>query len=216
MHSIPRRSPAAPALRPFRQLWLHGIDWGEAPTDRLFFALFPSPAAAATIAAQAHRLRTHHGLEGDPLLTHRFHVSLHHLGDYFGLPPGLVATAREAATAMALASFDVSFDRALSFRRNAPTRPLVLRSRSDDEPLKRFHQDLRLALIKAGIGHYASRRFTPHVTLLYDAREVAEQKIDAVRWTVREFVLVHSLIGQTEHRILGRWALRVPTPLAAE
>jgi RNA 2',3'-cyclic 3'-phosphodiesterase len=27
------------------------------------------------------------------------------------------------------------------------------------------------------------------------------------RWHVDELVLIHSLVGHTEHRVLGRWAL---------
>jgi RNA 2',3'-cyclic 3'-phosphodiesterase len=48
-------------------------------------------------------------------------------------------------------------------------------------------------------------QYEPHVTLLYDDRCVAEQAVDTVRWTVREFVLVHSLHGQGRYVFLGRW-----------
>jgi len=61
------------------------------------------------------------------------------------------------------------------------------------------------ALAKAGVG---ARQSTPHLTLLYDARRVDEQPIDPIRWTVREFVLVHSLLGQTRYIPLGKWPLR--------
>jgi hypothetical protein len=44
---------------------------------------------------------------------------------------------------------------------------------------------------------------TLHVTLLYDKRVVDEQPI-----TVREFVLVRSLHGQTRHTDVARWQLR--------
>ena len=49
--------------------------------------------------------------------------------------------------------------------------------------------------------------YEPHLTLLYDDRCVAEQAIDIVSWTVREFVLVHSLHGQGRYVMLGRWPL---------
>ncbi len=48
----------------------------------------------------------------------------------------------------------------------------------------------------------------PHVTLLYDSRLVPEQPVEPVRWTVTEFVLVHSHQGLGRHEELGRWALR--------
>jgi 2'-5' RNA ligase len=46
------------------------------------------------------------------------------------------------------------------------------------------------------------------VTLLYDERGIAEHAIEPVSWTVREFVLVHSLRGQSKYIPLGRWPLR--------
>jgi len=46
------------------------------------------------------------------------------------------------------------------------------------------------------------------VTLLYDDCSVAEQAVETICWTAREFVLVHSLIGQTLHVPLARWPLR--------
>jgi 2'-5' RNA ligase len=46
------------------------------------------------------------------------------------------------------------------------------------------------------------------MTLLYDDRSVAEQAVETIGWTAREFVLVHSLLGQTRHIPLGRWPLR--------
>jgi 2'-5' RNA ligase len=38
--------------------------------------------------------------------------------------------------------------------------------------------------------------------ILLEARAV-----EPIRWTVREFVLVHSLLGQTRHVPLARWSL---------
>ncbi|MNL66559.1 hypothetical protein D3C87_1910460 [compost metagenome] len=51
------------------------------------------------------------------------------------------------------------------------------------------------------------KSFTPHVTMLYDRRLVAEQGIEPVRWTVGGFTLIHSLLGRTEHIPLARWTL---------
>ena len=44
--------------------------------------------------------------------------------------------------------------------------------------------------------------------MLYDGASVAPQQVEAVEWTVREFVLVHSLIGANlPYTILQRWPL---------
>ena len=49
---------------------------------------------------------------------------------------------------------------------------------------------------------------TPHLTLLYDRRKLEEQPIDEIGWSVRDFVLIHSLYGLSRHVPLGRWPLR--------
>ena len=52
------------------------------------------------------------------------------------------------------------------------------------------------------------RRWMPHITLLYDGRGIGEHVVEPVRWTVKELVLVHSLLGQSRYIPLGRWSLR--------
>lgn len=70
-----------------------------------------------------------------------------------------------------------------------------------------FQRELGVAMKKVGLGQWVDSPFTPHVTMLYDEHEVAEQVVDAIGWTATEFVLVHSLLGQTRHVPLGRWPL---------
>ena len=50
--------------------------------------------------------------------------------------------------------------------------------------------------------------FTPHVTLLRDAKSAKAQKIDPIKWRVQDFVLIQSLLGKTTHIHLGRWPLK--------
>jgi 2'-5' RNA ligase len=105
---------------------LPGFDIAPEPTDRLFFAIFPDVDAAARITLLARHLRGEHGLTGTPLAMDRFHVTLHHLGDFVGLPRDIVVRAGEAAAAVTMPPFDISFDRAMSFRVGPTKRPLVL------------------------------------------------------------------------------------------
>jgi RNA 2',3'-cyclic 3'-phosphodiesterase len=49
---------------------------------------------------------------------------------------------------------------------------------------------------------------TPHVTLTYHGCRLEEQPIDPICWTIRDFVLVLSLIRRTKYVELGRWQLR--------
>jgi 2'-5' RNA ligase len=93
--------------------------------------------------------------------------------------------------------FRVVFDRVMSFRNGA----LVLRG--DDGLIGLEILQQRLSDVLDGRPRQA-RRFTPHMTLLRDSRLVDERPIEPIGWTVREFVLVHSLLGRTRHRHLVR------------
>ncbi|WP_457282778.1 2'-5' RNA ligase family protein [Polaromonas sp. P5_D5] len=187
---------------------LPGFDDTPAPTDRLFFALFPDAETAERIAQCARQLRTEHGLHGAPLKTGRFHITLHHLGDYAGLPQGVVDMAGQAAAAVKSQPFSVTFDRAASFSSSPRNRPFVLRGDAGLADLMAFQRALGIEMTKAGLGRWAKPAYTPHVTLLYDDRAVAEQVVEPITWTAGEFILVRSLIGQTLHVPLARWPLR--------
>lgn len=182
------------------------------PTDRLFFAVLPDTAAAERITQLARHLRGEHGLQGRPLEVERLHLSLQGLGDHVGMPSQLVECASQAAAKVALPSFSASFDRVLSFagKSHRPgSRALVMTSSEGLAGLQMLYKTLTVALQTAGALRRAAASFTPHVTLLYDRQRVAERTIEPVGWTVREFVLVHSLVGQNRpYTLLGRWPLR--------
>jgi RNA 2',3'-cyclic 3'-phosphodiesterase len=185
-----------------------GSDPAAKITDRLFFAIFPEAAAAARIARLARQLRGEHGLKGKPLETQRLHVTLHHLGDYAGLPRDIVAASVEAAATVAMSPFEVSFDRALSFPDRPANRPFVLRGGDGVGALGALQRTLGAALGRAGLAAgRAEPPYTPHVTLLYDDSLVAERPVETVAWTVCEFVLVHSLLGRKLYVPLARWPL---------
>lgn len=177
------------------------------PTDRLFFAVFPDDAASETIARLAEDIGRQHGLRGAALKRERLHVTLHHLGDYAGLPAAVVEEARCAAANVVATPFEVTFDHVKSFSGRAQKNPCVLAGTQADTPLQRLRRQLGECLIQAGLGKQVTREFTPHVTLRYETALLPEQTIAPIAWMVREFVLVHSLLGKTEHRIVQRWSL---------
>ena len=190
------------------QFSMAGFDDAPKLTDRLFFAIFPDTPTAARIAQFAQYLRTEHGLKGRPLETGRFHITLHHLGDYSGLRQDIVETAIKAAATVVAAPFEVALDRTLSFSTRGGNRPFVLRGSDGVVALTAFQRTLGAALDRAGLGGSRTKpQYTPHVTLLYDDALIAERPCDAVAWRVREFVLVHSLLGRTVHLPLARWPL---------
>jgi 2'-5' RNA ligase len=177
---------------------------------RLFFAPYPDPdTAAAQIAPLASRLRSSLRLHGKILRTERFHVTLHHLGDFAGLPESTVAAARAAAASRRHPPFELAFDRAASFgKRRGSNNAFVLQGEGADvQAVTEFRRILGDAMRKRGLKPASS--FTPHVTPLHDDQVVPAQPVaPTVRWTAREFVLVHSLIGEGVHIVLGRWTLK--------
>ena len=102
--------------------------------------------------------------------------------------------------------FEVSFDRTASFRGRPDNRPFVLIGEKGLRRLQSFRQMLGAAMARRGLRRLANTNFTPHVTLLYDARSVDEYPIEPIDWTVTEYVLVRSLNG---HEHLVRWPLWV-------
>ncbi len=185
------------------------------PTDRLFFALFPSGEAIPQIVKTSQNLRNEHGLTGKSLSNDRFHVTLHHVGDYAGgLPSGLVETVQDVASKIEMPAFDVTFDRAMSFAGSPRNKPFVLRGNEPHDgglaALMAFQKSFYLAMCRAGLqGPRANAKFAPHVTLMYDSQGVPEQAVEPISWSAHDFVLVHSLLGQTKHIHLGRWPLTV-------
>lgn len=192
------------------QLSLPGFDSVGAlrSTDRhhLFFAILPDSDTAARIERLARQLHTEHGLKRKLLRTERFHVTLHSIGTYPGFPRHIASWAQAAAATVAMPAFDVVFDHAGSFRRKAGDRPFVLFG-GDVAALKELHAVLGTTLEKAGFKCNPTSSFTPHVTLLYDRCEVDERVVEPVRWTAREFVLMDSLVGKSQHVPLARWPL---------
>jgi RNA 2',3'-cyclic 3'-phosphodiesterase len=191
------------------QASLPGFDPPPTLHDSLFFAILPDAPAASRIAQLTEQLRSTHGLKGKTLQTDHFHVTLHHLGNYAGLPPHVVAMAREvgASVADAMRSFELAFDQVGSFSSRPRNCPLVLRGGGGLVALMAFQQALGVPLKTTAARHWLKPAYTPHLTLLYDDRHVSLQGIEPVGWRARELVLVHSLVGQGRHVYLGRWPL---------
>ena len=176
--------------------------------DALFFALFPDGSTAQRIADLALEERTRHGLHGTPLATPRFHVTLHFLGEYAGLPATMVAKAISAGNRMAAVPFALAFDQVLSFRGRPGNRPCVLCGGGDKaQALQAFRWQLGEALVQAGFAP-PEADYEPHVTLLYDGEGVGCHAVDSIGWDAGEFVLVHSLRGRNQYLPLARWPLQ--------
>jgi 2'-5' RNA ligase len=180
-----------PARRPRRK-------FGVSQKDRIFLACLPDGETAARIHALAEQLKREKGFKGTLILPEHLHVTLFHLGDWAAFPEEVVRLATEAAG-------QVTFRRAESFRNRTGIYPFVLTG--DVAQWKVLHTGLGAALKKAGLGAATQSEFKPHVTLLRDELRAPPFVIEPISWTVKDFVLVHSLLGKTTHVHLGRWHL---------
>lgn len=187
------------------QLGLPGFD-PPTPTDRLMFLLYPDRTTAERIGDAARVLKERLGLRGALLQTERLHVTLHHLGDYVGVPRDVVGKGVSAGDALTASPFEVKFDRAVSFANRPGANPFTLQGGEGLGALIGFQKALGETM--AGAALRPDRSFTPHVTLLYDALIAPEQLIAPISWTVDRFALVQSKLGQTRHLILREWMLR--------
>jgi 2'-5' RNA ligase len=177
------------------------------PTDRLFFAVRPDASATAQAVTLTDTLFAAHGLSGRRLHARNLHVSLHHVGDFAGVPHDVLARALAAGDGLRHAPVAIRFDRAGSFVRRHRTLPLVLRGGGQVIPVIAFQHALGEAMARQGFRHVSSAHYTPHMTLLYDPRYVEAKAVTPVEWMAREFVLIRSLIGKARHEVLGRWGL---------
>lgn len=174
-------------------------------TDRLLFLVYADPSAAAAAVEIGCGLREEYGLHGSPILPRHIHSTLWRVCDDFSPPPpALVATLTTCANRVSLPAFRVSFDRVESFIGGA----LVLRGEEGVIGLELLYEKLAAALcIKR------TKSFVPHVTLLRDKHHLLpSMPTEPIEWTVSEFVLVHSLLGKTTHRVLARFPLVSPPP----
>ena len=160
------------------------------------------PAATAERAAALKDLLARdYGLRNFAYDAGRLHITLFNLGEE--VSPACVALVDGIASRLTTAPFEVTFDRVVSW----PDAHVLL---SNDTPaaLIAFRRTLGTALRRMWPGRLRPAGFTPHITLMRGATCVEDQQVQAFRWMVNDFALVHSVDGQYVE--LGRWKLRPP------
>lgn len=179
--------------------------------DNLFFAALPTPDAARRIAAVAATLRKTRGLTGRLRPARLLHVSLAGVGEFARLPEAVVAAAMQAGSIVRLAPFEVRVTHAMSFDgrlRPGQRRPIVLRCDRGEREFIHLRRSISDAMQWVRLSRGLAAGFVPHVTLLYDEEQLADTSLlEPISWTVREFVLVQSLVGRGQHVQLARWQL---------
>ena len=168
---------------------------------RVFFALWPGAATAATLHARARALHAECG--GRVMRCDTIHLTLAFLGD--------VAVSRLAALEAVAQSvrgerFVLELDRVGSWRGN---RILWAGCAQVPAAMPAMAEALAADLRAAGF-ELEARAFNPHVTLVRNAvRPPQGVEMAPLRWPVASFVLVASEreAGGAHYRVLGRWPL---------
>lgn len=168
---------------------------------RVFFALWPSTADAARLAAIARAQAAPTG--GHPTRQETIHLTLAFLGD---IPESRLPELIAAAQTVRAPALTLELDRLGYWRHNrirwagcSETPPAL------GDLAARLHEALKAASFPADRDH---ADFVPHITLLSKCtRAAAPQAIEPpLRWTLGEFVLVRSRLdaeGANYERLAG-------------
>ncbi len=193
------------------QLLLPGIEPrdSESTIDNLFVAIFPSAENAHRISNLGVGLKDLLGVEGKLRPESHLHATMYHVGTYRdGLPEAHVAAAKHACRGAASLShpLQATFNRVLTFQGGEGRHPFVLAG-SGNAALHMLHKALVAQFARQGFRIGRNSSFELHITLAYAKEEVGEVPIEPIISGVDELVLIHSLVGQTKYRVLGRWPL---------
>lgn len=169
---------------------------------RLYFAFRPDDAASDAAIRILSDLRRH-GATGKAIRRENLHVSLFPLWQGNEISPDTIEVASGLVQAIDGRPFLFNFDLLTSFpQRNGYCAVLA----SSHDPFELYN--LQRKFVSRFEGMVRAGSLTPHMTLLYTDMFVERQAIAPVRWQAREFLLIHSHVGQARQEIVGRWPLR--------
>ncbi|MGH8049045.1 MAG: RNA 2',3'-cyclic phosphodiesterase [Arenimonas sp.] len=190
------------------QMPLFGIGANQPFEHNYFFALSPDAEVRQQLSQVADDLRVSDSLNGSWIASERYHLTLHHLGQFPEARPDLVKRALAAANTVRMQGFNIKLDHFMSFESKTGKFPCVLTSKYELAELKNFWQLLKESLYAQRLGQYVANSFTPHTTLLYSRQPIVKtHAVVPIQWPVKDFVLIESLVGKSEHIELGRWPL---------
>jgi RNA 2',3'-cyclic 3'-phosphodiesterase len=171
---------------------------------RLFFALWPTDAVRARLAAEVQG----QAALGRAIAAGNLHVTVVFLG---AVPEEGVSRVIEAAQSVQKLTFGGKFmlhlDRMEFWRRS---NLLALTAQHTPPPLLAIVDGLRTGLRDSGFELRDPETFRPHVTLVRDvARGPDMLDVAPVQWPVEAFALVESKVGQrgSQYTVLDEWQL---------
>lgn len=168
-------------------------------TERLFFAIWPGEQQRSELTGFQQELTNHPGRLVQP---EDFHITLVFLGD---LVRERRVRAEAAAGLVRAVPFKLSLDRFGCFPR---TRVLWCGTSGRSQPLLDLLQSLNGGLRGCAF-RPERRRFTPHVTLMRNARPLPARDLKhPIEWPVSRFALVTARSGERpRYRVVREWSL---------
>jgi len=168
---------------------------------RYFFALQPYPAIAREASVFAAETQAENRTGGVIRPVDTLHVTLALVARTTGqVPWALLDSVRRAARSVHMRAFDVGLDR-LEYWRPGDRGLLALTGGEGVAGVEMLHEALMIALDRS------RGTYTPHMSLIWGARETAARRAPLLRWRASNFVLVRSAHGQSRHEIIGRFPL---------
>jgi 2'-5' RNA ligase len=172
---------------------------------RLFFAVLPPRDTCPLLERLGMGLQQAHHLRGQRIGQDRLHITLAPVFAPHRSLADTIARAKSVAAGIRYGRFPVYLEWSESFRLRRRHHPFVLRGDQGMRPLTELRRDIRAQMLRAGFTVEAG--FTPHVTLLWADRPVEANPIAPIHWTVRDFALVASLVGESRHIHVERWPI---------
>ncbi len=170
--------------------------------------LRPTSEAASEALEIAQAYRHARSLSAPSRPRELLHVTLNGIGAYRRLPQDIVFGAEQVAATVRARPFELVLDEVMSFRHPGEPQAFAICGRQENEALLDLRRQIQEGLYEAGLPYNLGGHLTPHMTLLYDRKTVLPEKLDRpVSWSVREFLLIHSVYGKGEHNVVGRWPL---------
>lgn len=167
---------------------------------RLFFAIRPPEDAVPYLVEEQRLFRPGHAV-----LPQHLHLTTVIVNDYRLFPTAIVAGMLAVGNKVIADQFPIVLDQVVASGRSVAMVP--------SEPLRGFHafqQCVATGMARAGLRERDGRRPRAHLTLLYWHGAPLRQPTIPLSWMATEFVLIHSLLGETRHEVLARWPLRAP------
>jgi RNA 2',3'-cyclic 3'-phosphodiesterase len=176
----------------------------DAPLHTLFFGLLPPPETARSARSFSEDLVRSGKAKGALRPARVLHLSLLVIDKEVAEPPPARAITAlcERAGSVSQRPFSVSLNRVEAWGRPGRSGPVVALGDDGVIGVETLHRNLAAAL---GLPSWPD--FNPHMTLLYGAGPSAPLRFPPMSWSVRDFALIHSFVGESRYEVVRRFPL---------